>query len=431
MSDPEAILKLGIDAAREGNREEARSLFTLLTRQDPNNVQGWLWLAGVAEGPEQRRAALERAVEIEPDNEMALKGLQAMGVAPAAAAAPTPAAPPPIPERELSDEERYAAELDSAFDDYDSVPRAPTPTRPTADEADVAEERRAGVRVLASDIPYDDAETEPARTGLSPLMLGLLGLIAIALIALLVVWFLGSGQQGSQVATNPTLMPAPTVDAGAGAEPTAEGGAGGEMTQPTPAEGGEPGAYPAPGEGGEAAQPTPAEGGEAAQPTPAEGGEAAQPTPPPTSVGPPPESANPALIPAGTNLDVNGWTYSLFPNIVHGAIGNRIGATTAQGNFVIVLVLVGNNTGTAQPLPADFFVLKDAQGQIYTPSIDASNAYVQRGVNADVGIGDTLPANGILTSVPLIFDVPPGASNLVIFARAKTDQGWLAAPSVP
>nr|HRC77229.1 hypothetical protein [Kouleothrix sp.] len=82
MAESDTILQLGIEAAREGNREEARNLFGLLTRQDPTNLQAWLWLAGVAEGPDQRRAALEHVVELDPTNEMALKGLQAMGVKP-------------------------------------------------------------------------------------------------------------------------------------------------------------------------------------------------------------------------------------------------------------------------------------------------------------------------------------------------------------
>src|ERR1041384_1837148 len=122
MAESDTILQLGIDAAREGNREEARNLFGLLTRQEPDNLQAWLWLAGVADGPEERRAALERVLELDPTNEMAVKGLQAMGVPPTvkldeaeipSARAATVAA---APERPMTDEERYAAELDSAFD---------------------------------------------------------------------------------------------------------------------------------------------------------------------------------------------------------------------------------------------------------------------------------------------------------------------------
>ena len=79
MAEANEILQLGIEAARDGNREEARNLFTLLTKQDPQNIQAWLWLAGVSDNPKLRRDALERAIAIDPNNEMALRGLRALG----------------------------------------------------------------------------------------------------------------------------------------------------------------------------------------------------------------------------------------------------------------------------------------------------------------------------------------------------------------
>ena len=60
MADTESILQLGIEAARAGDKEEARNLFRLLTRETPEDPQAWLWLAGVAEDREEKRAALEQ-----------------------------------------------------------------------------------------------------------------------------------------------------------------------------------------------------------------------------------------------------------------------------------------------------------------------------------------------------------------------------------
>ncbi len=103
MADSESILQLGIEAARAGDKTEARDLFRLVTREDPNNAQGWLWLAGVAEDREEKRAALERVIHIDPNNELARKGLAAVtGRTTAAlpvvdAAATPPAATPPVP----------------------------------------------------------------------------------------------------------------------------------------------------------------------------------------------------------------------------------------------------------------------------------------------------------------------------------------------
>jgi hypothetical protein len=158
-----------------------------------------------------------------------------------------------------------------------------------------------------------------------------------------------------------------------------------------------------------------------------------------TVIAPPPAggdlaSANPAPVPVGTQLEANGWSFS-FPDFCGVScatvFGPQIGNNTAQGTYVVVLVAVANNTGTDQPLPASFFVLKDAQGRIHEPLPPVSSAYIQRGINADLSMEDAIPANGAPTSVPLIFDVPPGATNLTLFARAKTDQGWQVLNSVP
>ena len=99
MADTQSILQLGIEAARGGDKAEARELFRLVTREDPNSAQGWLWLAGVAEDREEKRAALERVVQLDPSNDLARKGLAALGGASAArAAAPAPVAPTaPVP----------------------------------------------------------------------------------------------------------------------------------------------------------------------------------------------------------------------------------------------------------------------------------------------------------------------------------------------
>ena len=247
MAESDTILQLGIEAAREGNREEARNLFSLLTRQDPSNVQAWLWLAGVADGPDQRRVALEHVVELDPSNEMALKGLQAMGVRPGARPA-DPTAPtiagavPPadtVPAHELTDEERYAAELDSAFDDYDALPRAEVPSREPLGDADaldaaaLGDRPRSGTRGTArersaarrSTTPVrsgdddDDLRAAPPRSGPSPLLLGLLGLI-VAVLACIVLYSFFIRGRGTNVAANPTSVAATAQAAGGLTNPT-------------------------------------------------------------------------------------------------------------------------------------------------------------------------------------------------------------------
>jgi hypothetical protein len=141
--------------------------------------------------------------------------------------------------------------------------------------------------------------------------------------------------------------------------------------------------------------------------------------------------ANPAVVPANTPLESNGWLYDFAqPEYANYFIGNFGQLQTQQGRTVVVLVRVVNRTGQAQPLPPDFFVLKDAQGRIYEPQPQASTAYLTlfgRGPAgaADLSHEEAIPADGLTRSLPLIFDVPPDATDLVLFARSNPDQGWL------
>jgi hypothetical protein len=129
-------------------------------------------------------------------------------------------------------------------------------------------------------------------------------------------------------------------------------------------------------------------------------------------------------VSVGTQLEANGWSFT-YPDASYVLVrGKQIGSFTAQGTYLHILVWVANNTGTAQPIPAGYFALKDAAGTVYVGQPQVSSADVQPGVNADAGMETPIPANGALTSVYLVFDVPPGAQGLFLFAAGKSDQGW-------
>lgn len=451
MAESETILRLGIEAAREGNREEARNLFSLLTRQEPDNVQAWLWLAGVAEGPDQRRAALERVLELEPDNEMALKGLQAMGVTPparatdtseaaavAAGAAAGAAAATAAPSRPMTEEELFAAELDSAFDLADELPRATPPPRREEETAEAAaagaaagtaaalEEDRRRYRPssarMAADLDDDD-DTVPARSGPSLLLWVLVALVILALLAYL-LWQLFGGQ-GPETA-QPTAAPAPTVAAETPAGATPDTGATTAPGAETPAATEDPNAQPTEDV---SAQPTAEPGApDGEMPTAETGEEPAAPTSVPVT------GADPLPIPPNSFISANGWNYTWPGTNVCAfgcavVLGPQVGSFTAQGTFVHVLAFVQNTTGTDQPLPADFFVLRDSQGRVYEARADVAEAAWRPG-SADVPATGSIPANGATTSVYLVFDVAPDAQNLVMFSRHFTDQGWPVLASV-
>jgi twitching motility two-component system response regulator PilG len=72
-----ALLREGIVAGKEGNKPLARRLLRKVTELDPRSELAWLWLAGVAEQPQDTVACLQRVLEINPSNERARAGLRA------------------------------------------------------------------------------------------------------------------------------------------------------------------------------------------------------------------------------------------------------------------------------------------------------------------------------------------------------------------
>jgi hypothetical protein len=469
MAEPESILQLGIEAARENKKEEARQLFRLLTRQEPDNVQGWLWLAGVAENREERQASLERVLELEPSNEMAQKGLQALGVRPAVASggpAVVAAAPPPPPARpDTIDEDPFGdddpfAELNNLSDvmaddtagpvrrsepvardmDLDAAAVGSAAAASAAASARSAEASARGAARNADsswrggrkDDGYeDDDATYQPRRGLSPLLALLLGLVGIGLIGLLIFTLFGRG--GEQVASGDAAATAaaqtaeaslaPTTDAGTGgaaggttdpnAAPTADAGTGGAAGGTT-----DPNAAPTADAG---------TGGATGGTTDPNAGTGGTPAAPPADV----SGANPAIIPANTPIQSENWVYD-FPQATYAAsiIGNLGQFTPSNGRFVVVLIHAINNTGNPQAVPGNFFVVKDAQGRVWEARPEVSDAYVVPGVNADQTHNTPIPSDGNYRSVAIVFDVAPDATDLVFFARSNPAQGWIILRSV-
>jgi hypothetical protein len=140
-------------------------------------------------------------------------------------------------------------------------------------------------------------------------------------------------------------------------------------------------------------------------------------------------------VPANTPLESNGWRYDFVnPQYATFIVGNFGPLQPQQGRTVVVLVQVANIEGQPEALPQSYFVLKDAQGRVYEPQPQASTMYLSmfggRGVAADLSQEDPIPSDGLTRSMPLVFDVPADASDLVLFARSNPGQGWLVLQSV-
>jgi tetratricopeptide (TPR) repeat protein len=70
------LIRQGQQAMRQGDRHMASDYFRAATDLDPTNVTAWLWLSGAEDDPAAARRALERVLELEPDNQRAIQGLQ-------------------------------------------------------------------------------------------------------------------------------------------------------------------------------------------------------------------------------------------------------------------------------------------------------------------------------------------------------------------
>ncbi len=70
------LLKRGVAAAKDGRTEEARQMLLRVVEVDERNEQAWLWLSGVMESHQERRACLENVLAVNPDNGHAQSGLR-------------------------------------------------------------------------------------------------------------------------------------------------------------------------------------------------------------------------------------------------------------------------------------------------------------------------------------------------------------------
>ncbi len=72
-NDSSVLLKKGISAAQAGDRELARRLLNEAVQADAACSDAWMWLASIAEYPEELLACLDHVLEVEPDNARALE----------------------------------------------------------------------------------------------------------------------------------------------------------------------------------------------------------------------------------------------------------------------------------------------------------------------------------------------------------------------
>jgi hypothetical protein len=103
---------------REGSKEEARRLLVPLVRADPLNADAWWLLANALEEPGKQRRALEKVLELRPDDDRAQRMYdRLLADAPPDRAALRPATAPSI-----DFDPAALFEQDEGFDPFDDLP---------------------------------------------------------------------------------------------------------------------------------------------------------------------------------------------------------------------------------------------------------------------------------------------------------------------
>lgn len=134
------LTKRGINALKSGDRAAARTWLAEAVRQQPDDVQAWLWLSGAVESDNERAACLRRVLSIDPGNEAAARGLALIASRrKQQQPAETQAQPPEIPQKETEPE--AAAETVAAAD------MGARENAPAEEPAPSAEDRPTGTPV--------------------------------------------------------------------------------------------------------------------------------------------------------------------------------------------------------------------------------------------------------------------------------------------
>ena len=68
--------RLGIEAYRTGNREQAERFFRYALVEKPNDIRIWLWLVEVANNDHEKQRGLTRVMALDPSHVLARRALE-------------------------------------------------------------------------------------------------------------------------------------------------------------------------------------------------------------------------------------------------------------------------------------------------------------------------------------------------------------------
>jgi len=78
MANVDALVQEGIAAVKAGRKADAKRLLGQALEEDQTNEKAWLYYSGCVDTPEEQQICLENVLTINPNNEKARKGLEAL-----------------------------------------------------------------------------------------------------------------------------------------------------------------------------------------------------------------------------------------------------------------------------------------------------------------------------------------------------------------
>ena len=75
----DTIFQEAVDALREGDKAKAKELLTQLLKTDQKNSAYWIWLSAAVESTKERIYCLQTALQLDPENATAKRGLVLLG----------------------------------------------------------------------------------------------------------------------------------------------------------------------------------------------------------------------------------------------------------------------------------------------------------------------------------------------------------------
>ncbi|HEX9369995.1 MAG TPA: DUF4352 domain-containing protein [Roseiflexaceae bacterium] len=343
---------------QSGDTVGARVLLHALVAQQPDDPRIWLALAMVAETRAEQRQALERAIALDPQNELASRGLERFRTA---------------DEGRPSTRSAIGAEAGQA-----PILTAPAETLALAPAPAL--------------LPTPDDSTIRIRW---PLYLVIGVAVLIVLVAAVAIQSTISPAAEAPRPRLPGALPVPLITPASSPSATAVAAA-----RPSPVL---------------RAAPTVARPPARLTPLP--------PTPQPTP--------RPTLAP-GDVISRGAWHASLLRPDYAVPLDGAIGTLQPRGRFILALVDIGNDGTAPARIPANLFSIQAGDGHRYLPVPAASTAYLEaygHGQRGDLSMEEQIPPGGNV-SVPLIFDVPPAARELMLRVGDEP-RGWMVGDAPP